>query len=137
MALEDGNSDIMITLNETDYPVINGLPSSDSAQQETCADVSDKRPTRKRSLIWRYFQRLDSLDAARCRICMRTLQCFEGCATGNLRRHLLNKHPKVFSELVANMQQPPPPSNSTQDSNADGGIDETLVEIPGKLFITV
>ncbi|KAM4592952.1 uncharacterized protein PAE49_004516 [Odontesthes bonariensis] len=130
VALEDGNSDLMTTLNETDNPVINGLPGSDSAQQETHADASDERPARKRSLIWRHFQRLDSLDAARCRICMRTLQCFEGRATGNLRRHLLNKHPKVFSELVANTQQQPPPSNSTQDSNGDGGIDETSWEMP-------
>ncbi|XP_040893975.1 zinc finger BED domain-containing protein isoform X2 [Toxotes jaculatrix] len=127
VALEDGDSDIHTTMNESDISSgINGIleaAQGDPAEQEqvTHGEASDGRPMRrnrhKRSLIWRHYERLDSLNAARCRICMKKLQCFEGSGTSNLRRHMSKRHPEVFSRLVANGLNPPP---SSQGSNAHG-----------------
>uniref|UniRef100_A0A3Q2PE37 Uncharacterized LOC105939001 n=1 Tax=Fundulus heteroclitus TaxID=8078 RepID=A0A3Q2PE37_FUNHE len=50
------------------------------------------KQTRRRSLIWRLFEHLDSLNAARCRICMKKLHKSGGIS--NLRRHLVKRHPK-------------------------------------------
>ncbi|XP_040001537.1 zinc finger BED domain-containing protein isoform X2 [Xiphias gladius] len=94
-----------------------------SAEQTPLGEASDDLPVRrsrhKRSLIWRHYEHLDSLNAARCRICMKKLQCFEGGGTSNLRRHMSKRHPEVFSRLVAGGLNPPPP-NSSQGSNANG-----------------
>uniref|UniRef100_A0A8C9XHV2 BED-type domain-containing protein n=1 Tax=Sander lucioperca TaxID=283035 RepID=A0A8C9XHV2_SANLU len=85
--------------------------------------ASDDRPVKcrrnKRSLVWRHFEYLDSLAAARCRICMKKLKCFKDRSTSNLHRHLSKRHPGVFSQLVAVKQHPPPP-HSSQGSNANG-----------------
>ncbi|CAG5855370.1 unnamed protein product [Menidia menidia] len=137
VALQNRTSTIITALKETVTPVMNGFAQAlhgDAAQPEMHAGESDdwpERGTRRHSLIWRHFERLDSLDSARCRICQKTLQCLGGYASGNLRRHLLNKHPKLFSELVSNEQQPLS-SNSAQDPNADEiseGSWETPVEV--------
>ncbi|XP_041850278.1 zinc finger BED domain-containing protein isoform X2 [Melanotaenia boesemani] len=133
--LEEGNSNIMTTLIKTDPPVISGLPytlEGDSAEQPTNAKTSDdcpERHTRRKSLIWKYFDRLESLDAACCRVCMRRLQCPEGGGTSNLHRHLSKKHPKIFSELVSNRQNSSH-LNVKQNSNAEGGIWNTFLETP-------
>ncbi|XP_022600253.1 uncharacterized protein LOC111221173 [Seriola dumerili] len=123
VALEDGDSDVHTNMNESDInSAINGILESahgDAAEQITHEEGSDDRPVRrcrhKRSLIWRHYERLDSLNAARCHICMKKLQCFEGGGTSNLRRHMSKRHPEVFSRLVADGLKPPPSS-----SNANG-----------------
>ncbi|XP_032374427.1 uncharacterized protein LOC116691134 isoform X5 [Etheostoma spectabile] len=125
VTLED--SDIHTTVNDADInSAINGIleaAQGSLAEQITHEEESDdrsvKRKRNKRSLVWRHYEYLDSLAAARCRICMKKLQCSEGSSTGNLHRHLSNRHPGVFSQLVADKQHPSPP-HSSQSSNANG-----------------
>ncbi|XP_071344566.1 zinc finger BED domain-containing protein 4 [Trachinotus anak] len=124
--LEDGDSDIHTTMNESDISsAINGIMESaqgDTAEPithgEACDDSPVRRTRHKRSLIWRHYERLDSLNAARCRICMKKLQCFEGGGTSNLRRHMSKRHPEVFSRLLVDGLKPPP-SSSSQGSSAN------------------
>uniref|UniRef100_A0A3Q1F0E0 Stress response protein NST1-like n=1 Tax=Acanthochromis polyacanthus TaxID=80966 RepID=A0A3Q1F0E0_9TELE len=147
-ALENGDSDVTAPVNETDMTSadINGLldVSQDGpAEQMTRSEADDNRSVghtpHKRSLIWRYFEHLDSLNAARCRICMKKLQYSYG-STSNLRRHLLKRHPKVFSALVANGQQTPT-LNPSQDAKTNGDTDETFRmteqrRLPGALKVS-
>uniref|UniRef100_A0A3B5QWD2 Uncharacterized LOC102227966 n=1 Tax=Xiphophorus maculatus TaxID=8083 RepID=A0A3B5QWD2_XIPMA len=70
------------------------------------------KKSRRRSLIWRLFEHLDNLNAARCRICMKKLHKSGGIS--NLRRHLVKRHPKVLSELLSTNHRPAVPS---QDLN--------------------
>ncbi|XP_041795377.1 zinc finger BED domain-containing protein [Chelmon rostratus] len=126
VALEDGDSDSLTTGNDADFNyAINGILEAAQrgpAEQITHEETSDDRPVRRRwnqrSLIWRHYERLDSLAAARCRICMKKLKCFESGSTGNLHRHMSKRHPEVFSQLVADGQNPPP-SHSSQGSNVN------------------
>ncbi|XP_070760060.1 uncharacterized protein [Enoplosus armatus] len=125
VALEDEYFDTMNTGNEAEInSAINGIQkAAGPAEQITHEEVSDdclvKRTRSTRSLIWNHYERLDSLGAARCRICMKKLQCFESGSTSNLHRHMSKRHPEVFSQLVAGKQNPPP-SGSSQGSNANG-----------------
>ncbi|XP_034732518.1 uncharacterized protein LOC117947571 isoform X2 [Etheostoma cragini] len=124
VTLED--SDIHTTVNDADVnSAINGILEAaqgslaeEITHEEESDDRSVKRKRNKRSLVWRHYEYLDSLAAARCRICMKKLQCSEGSSTGNLHRHLSNRHPGVFSQLLADKQHPSPP-NSSQGSNAN------------------
>lgn len=125
MALEDGDSDNPTTVSGFDInsadivEAVQGGP----AEQMTNDEISDDRPVthkaQKRSLIWRYFHRLYGLDAARCHICMKKLQCCESGGTSNLRRHLSKRHPEAFSALVAEGRNGQP-SNLTASPNANG-----------------
>ncbi|XP_073320749.1 uncharacterized protein [Pagrus major] len=118
VALEDGDSDSPTTGNDADS-AINGIleaAQKGPAEQITREEAADDRPVgRRRSLIWRHYKQLDSLAAALCCICMRKLQCSEGSSTSNLRRHISTKHPKVFSQLVADEK------NSALGSYTKGG----------------
>ncbi|XP_034045384.1 uncharacterized protein LOC117527254 [Thalassophryne amazonica] len=72
---------------------------------------------RKRSLIWKYYETMEGLDAVRCRLCMKKLQYVRG-STSNLRRHIAKRHSEVVSELVNEVANPPrssmvPGSSST------------------------
>ncbi|XP_035508382.1 uncharacterized protein LOC118321251 [Morone saxatilis] len=127
VALEDETSETLTTGYEDDgTSAINGIVET---AQEGPADKimheeeSDDRPVRsrqnRRSLIWRHYERLDSLAAVRCRICMKKIKCFEGGSTSNLHRHMSKRHPGVFSQLVANGKNPPRP-RSSQGSNVNG-----------------
>ncbi|XP_008303928.1 uncharacterized protein LOC103375433 isoform X2 [Stegastes partitus] len=126
--LEDGESDIMTTGNETSMNGLLDASQGGPEEQITGAKTSDDRPVgrknHKRSLIWKYFEHLDSLKAARCRICMKKLQYSYG-GTSNLHRHLSKRHPKVFCELVANRQQPSL-LKSPQDSKTNHDTEETV-----------
>ncbi|XP_075966395.1 uncharacterized protein LOC142970114 [Anarhichas minor] len=120
VVLEDGDFD---TLN----PTMNGIPGGAQGgpaeqirHEEASEDHPVKRRRSKRSLIWRHYEQLDSLAAARCRICMKKLQYFEGGSTSNLHRHMSKRHPEVFSQLLADGQHPPPPPHSSQSSDANG-----------------
>ncbi|XP_031170181.1 uncharacterized protein LOC116060640 isoform X2 [Sander lucioperca] len=125
VSLED--SDTHTPVNDADInSAINGIleaAQGSLAEQITHEEASDDRPVKcrrnKRSLVWRHFEYLDSLAAARCRICMKKLKCFKDRSTSNLHRHLSKRHPGVFSQLVAVKQHPPPP-HSSQGSNANG-----------------
>ncbi|XP_074474940.1 uncharacterized protein LOC141757906 [Sebastes fasciatus] len=130
VSLEDEDSDTLATVNETRInPPINGMEGAqgDPAEQITQEGASDERPVKrrrnKRSLIWRHYEQLDCLSAARCRICQKKLQYFEGGSTSNLHRHLSKRHPEMFSQLMTEGQHPPPqppPPDSSKSSNANG-----------------
>ncbi|XP_033971926.1 uncharacterized protein LOC117471193 isoform X2 [Trematomus bernacchii] len=85
--------------------------------------VSDDHPVQvrrnKRSLIWRHFEHLDSLNAARCHICMKKIQCSDGRSTSNLHRHLSKRHPAVFTQLLEDDKRKSRP-NSSRGSNVTG-----------------
>ncbi|XP_069379571.1 uncharacterized protein [Paralichthys olivaceus] len=129
-ALEDGESDMHETVNESDISssvtgvqeAAQGDPAGQAAHRQAFDD-GDNHPVRctrhKRSLIWRHFEHLDSLNAARCLICMKKLQCNEGGGTSNLRRHMLKRHPEMFARLVADGLKPFPPESS-HGSNTNG-----------------
>lgn len=144
VALEDGDTDILTNeRNDSDINyAINGILEAAEGgpakqiTQEASDDHLVRRRRNKRSLIWRHYERLDSLAAARCCICMKKLQCFEGGSTSNLRRHMSKRHPEVFSQLVADGQNPPP-SRSSRGSNADGDTStppETVVATERRQF---
>uniref|UniRef100_A0A8C3GBM4 BED-type domain-containing protein n=2 Tax=Cyclopterus lumpus TaxID=8103 RepID=A0A8C3GBM4_CYCLU len=96
-----------------------GGPAEQMKREEGSDDHPVKRRRNKRSLIWRHYEQLESLAAARCCICMKKLQYFEGGSTSNLHRHMSKRHPEVFSQLAADGQQPPAP-HSSQSSDANG-----------------
>lgn len=109
MELEDGVSDSATTVDESH--IISAINGTLEAAQEVSAEQMTNKETKndsdvshtgkKWSLIWRHFEHLESLEAARCRICKKKLQCFEGGSTSNLRRHMSSRHPEVFSRLLA------------------------------------
>lgn len=121
--VDDDNSDVVTPSNEPDTrhiikdnPHLLQKASAHEAIQSQTGNQSFERPptrNRRRSVIWRHFDRLESAEAAQCRICMRKLQCFDSGCTSNLHRHLSKRHPKLFSELGSNphKQQLSPDSN--------------------------
>lgn len=124
VALEDGDSDTPTTVDGSDMiSSVDGVVDAsqgDSAELMTHENTSDNLPVKqnphKRSLIWRYFDHLEGLDAARCRICMKKLKCGESGGTSNLRRHMSNRHPEVFSSLVAEGHRPHPPKTAMKSN---------------------
>ncbi|XP_029000407.1 zinc finger BED domain-containing protein [Betta splendens] len=105
-ALEDGESDNPASVNKSDIAMVNGSAAAAQEGQpmkrkETSATHPVTQRRRTRSLIWRHFEHLESLDGVRCHICLKKLQCFKGGGTGNLRRHMSKRHPREFSRLVA------------------------------------
>ncbi|XP_054892361.1 zinc finger BED domain-containing protein isoform X2 [Poeciliopsis prolifica] len=128
--VEDDSSDIMTPSIEPDAShTTNDNPDSlqeglaQEAFNSEAGENSSERPQtkdRRRSVIWRHFERLESSEAAQCRICMRKLQCYDSGCTGNLHRHLSKRHPKVFSELGSNSLRQLSP-----DSNGHGGTTES------------
>ncbi|XP_040060716.2 uncharacterized protein LOC120835655 isoform X1 [Gasterosteus aculeatus] len=124
-ALEDGDSDTFTMLNEAGVnSTIDGIPCGvqgrpvEGIRHEAASDDRPvKRKRNKRSLIWRHYEELDGLAAARCCICMK-LQSFEGGSTSNLHRHMSKRHPEVFSQLAAD-RRPPPPTHSSAISDAN------------------
>lgn len=146
VALEDGDSDTITTANEADInSAINGiLEAAQGApvEQRTDGEASGrclKRRRNTRSLIWRHFERLESLAAARCRICKKKIQCFDS-STSNLHRHMSKRHPEA-SQLAGDVQNPPI-SKSPHGSNANGdtsALPETVEvsehrEFPGNVL---
>ncbi|KAM4744257.1 uncharacterized protein FYW61_000393 isoform 2-T2 [Anableps anableps] len=129
--VEDDNSDVMTPSIEPDAShVINDNPDplqeglAQGAIHSEAGDNSSERPPtkdRRRSVIWRHFERLESSEAAQCRICMRKLQCYDSGCTGNLHRHLSKRHPKVFSELGSNSLK----QQLSPDSNGHSGTTES------------
>ncbi|XP_034536590.1 uncharacterized protein LOC117810753 isoform X2 [Notolabrus celidotus] len=107
VSVEDGDSDSLNAGIDADInSTINGIleaaqggPEEQMAPLESSCDLPMTRRRSKRSVIWRHFERLDNLDAAQCRICMKKLQCFGGGSTSNLHRHMSKRHPVVFSQL--------------------------------------
>ncbi|XP_038164572.1 zinc finger BED domain-containing protein isoform X1 [Cyprinodon tularosa] len=128
VSLEDGNSDVTPSNEPEDTNhVINDSLQEVSTQKASHSgatdDSSDKPPTknRRRSMIWKHFDILESAEAAQCRICSRKLQCFDSGGTGNLHRHLSKRHPEAFSELGSNQRQQLSPH-----TNSHGGTTKNL-----------
>ncbi|XP_047437566.1 zinc finger BED domain-containing protein [Mugil cephalus] len=130
VTLEDGDSGGIATVTEKKYSV---KPVEQTARKEASDNPPVKRTQHRRSLIWRHFQRLDSLNAAQCGICMKKVQCFKYGSTSNLRRHMSKRHPKVFSDLEAN-EAHETPLNSTQDSSTNNGTQGTFHATEQKSF---
>uniref|UniRef100_A0A096LS02 BED-type domain-containing protein n=1 Tax=Poecilia formosa TaxID=48698 RepID=A0A096LS02_POEFO len=143
VSVDDDESNTRTTQNDSDpSTAVSGLyetcmPQGGSAEKiieaeeglaqdafhSEAGENSSERPQtkdRRRSVIWRHFERLESSEAAQCRICMRKLQCYDSGCTGNLHRHLSKRHPKVFSELGSNSLKQLSP-----DSNGHGGTTES------------
>ncbi|XP_068431680.1 uncharacterized protein [Clinocottus analis] len=118
---EDGEYDNLKSTMDGILDCAGGGLAEQNKQEQASDDLPMKCRQRKRSLIWRHFEQLDGLASARCSICMK-LMSFEGGGTGNLHRHLSRMHPKVFSQLAADQQCPPPP-HSSQNSDVN---DDTL-----------
>lgn len=120
VAQEDGDS--LTPVNHADLALNGTLEAAKGgpAEKITRKKAADDRPVRhKRSLIWRHYEHLDSLSAARCRICMKKLKYFEGGSIGQLHQHMSKRHPEVFSQLVADGLNPPQ-SYSSKGLNASG-----------------
>ncbi|KAM4596978.1 uncharacterized protein V3H82_020792 isoform 2-T2 [Fundulus diaphanus] len=115
VGMDDYNSDVMTPSKEPDTKrVINDDPdhlhegSTQEATHSEAGDSSFEKPPakdRRRSVIWRHFDRFEGSETAQCRICLRKLQWFESGGTGNLHRHLSKKHPRVFSQLGSNQNK--------------------------------
>lgn len=137
VALEDDESDSVTTEISSSVNGFMDAPHGGPVEIITHIEASDERPVRRprhRSVIWRHFKRLDSMNAVSCCICMTKL--VESGGISNLRRHLSTRHPEVYSELLSNQQHPSPSFNFSQDSNAE--TDEAFwateqSPVPGKL----
>uniref|UniRef100_A0A3Q2PE58 Uncharacterized LOC105939001 n=1 Tax=Fundulus heteroclitus TaxID=8078 RepID=A0A3Q2PE58_FUNHE len=115
VGMDDYNSDVMTPSKEPDTKRgINDDPdhlhegSTQEATHSEAGDSSFEKPPakdRRRSVIWRHFDRFEGSETAQCRICLRKLQWFESGGTGNLHRHLSKKHPRVFSQLGSNQNK--------------------------------
>uniref|UniRef100_A0A1A7YJ72 Family with sequence similarity 60, member A, like n=1 Tax=Iconisemion striatum TaxID=60296 RepID=A0A1A7YJ72_9TELE len=127
---QDVSSDVTTPSNQTDsIPAVNGQLDTlqgGSTPQTTHADKSADqvvKSKRKRSLIWQHFVRLESLEAAQCRICLKKLQCFESGCTSNLHRHMSKRHPKVCVKAISNQQLHP---SQDSDANNDASVDSSV-----------
>lgn len=135
--MKDRDSEEVTAVKETD----NGSAGDDipdashegPAEPQTHTEASNNRPAGRtqRSMIWRHFERLDSLNAARCRICMKKLKCGKN-STSNLHRHMSKRHPKMLSELVSSGLQLPP-LNCSQVSHSNSEMSEQR-PAPGTLL---
>uniref|UniRef100_A0A1A8QM73 Family with sequence similarity 60, member A, like n=1 Tax=Nothobranchius rachovii TaxID=451742 RepID=A0A1A8QM73_9TELE len=130
VATQDGGSDVTTPSNEADCsPATNGQLDTlqeGSTQQTTNSDKSTDqavKSTRRRSLIWKHFVRLESLEAAQCRICLKKLQCFESGCTSNLHRHMLKRHPKVCIKTKSSQQLHP---SQHSDANNETSVDSSV-----------
>ncbi|XP_037308863.1 zinc finger BED domain-containing protein [Pungitius pungitius] len=126
--ISDANVEVVLEDEDSDTldSAMNGIrecTQEDPAEEMTHEEASDDNPVKrrrsKRSLIWRHYEQLDHLAAARCRICMKKLQYFEGGSTSNLHRHMSKRHPEMFSQLLAD-GQPPPTPHSSHSSGVNG-----------------
>lgn len=111
VSLEEGDTQSINTLNESAVNSI--LEASQAAPAEVIegtgiSDNSSKyRYRHRRSLIWNYYEVLDSVRAVKCLLCMKKLKSCKSGNTSNLRRHISKKHPETFSEILTNGQPPP------------------------------
>lgn len=119
-ALQDGSTDITSPTNDTEIDsAINGILETFHKGSATRAapagegEAGSVKKTRRRSLMWQHFKRLESLSMAQCQLCMKKLQCFESGCTSNLHRHMSKRHPQVFSKTTSNQRQHP-----TRNSNS-------------------
>lgn len=134
---KDRDSETVTLVNETDNSLaINGILDAshgNPAEPQTNTEGSDDLPARRpqRSTIWRHFERLDSLNAARCRICTKKLKCGKH-GSANLHRHMSKRHPNLLSELVSNGLHLPA-LNSSQVSHANNKTSEQR-QAPGTIL---
>lgn len=104
--LEDGNGDVA-TVNDDDIDSAMDTilvaaqaeePVKERPEEAVVVVVGEERPSsgkcHRRSLIWKRFEPLGSLNAAQCLICKKKIMCSEG-KTSNLYRHMAKTHPQV------------------------------------------
>lgn len=98
------------------------------AEQITHKEASGDHSVRRR-LILRHFELLDSLAAARCRICSKKLHYRRGNSTKNMFRHMSKRHPQLFAQLVAkgsnvneDTSTPPETAGATEERQTPGNI---------------
>lgn len=137
--MDDDESSTRTTQHDSDpSPAVSGLPEGSHhgslvhVIHEDDLSHIPTRHSRRRSLIWRLFEHLDNLNAARCRICMKKLHKSGGIS--NLRRHLVKRHPNVLTELLSTSPRPAVPS---QDLRVASVSSETYIktehrQAPGK-----
>ncbi|XP_071766406.2 uncharacterized protein LOC139920315 [Centroberyx gerrardi] len=115
VALEDGDSDCIATVNGAEITcAISGIleAAEEVAVKQRKQEASgDGRSTRKRSLIWKHYERLENQNCALCLLCMKKIQ--HNSNTSNLHRHLAKIHPEA-TELGEIKK--PKPSNTLQHS---------------------
>lgn len=119
-ALQDGSTDVTTPANDTEInSAINGiletLQKGSAAQAAPAGEGEEQsaKKTRRRSLMWQHFKRLEGQNMAQCQICMKTLQCFESGCTSNLHRHMSKRHPLVFSKTPSSQRQHPTPNSNS------------------------
>lgn len=134
---KDRDSETVTLVNETDNSVaINGILDAshgNPAEPQTHTEGSDDLPAGRplRSTIWRHFERLDSLNAACCRICTKKLKCGKN-SSSNLHRHMSKRHPNLLLEQVSNGLRLPA-LNSSPVSHANNKTSEQR-QAPGMIL---
>ncbi|XP_019742547.1 uncharacterized protein LOC109526000 [Hippocampus comes] len=102
--LEDGNGDVATVDDDDIDSAMDTLLVAAQGEEpvkerpEEVVVVGEERPSsgkyHRRSLIWKRFEPLGSLNAAQCLICKKKIMCSEG-KTSNLYRHMAKTHPQV------------------------------------------
>ncbi|XP_061883414.1 zinc finger BED domain-containing protein 4-like isoform X1 [Entelurus aequoreus] len=113
--LKEADSNI-ITVNDTDFDSsLNGIPEAaltESTEDRIVKEVVVQKPlpsktkSRRRSMIWRHFERLESLDACQCLICNTKIKYSPEGSTGNLHKHMSKRHPHVNVKTGEVLNQP-------------------------------
>ncbi|XP_061923750.1 uncharacterized protein LOC133663353 [Entelurus aequoreus] len=96
---------VTVTVNDSDLDSsLNGIlvaaqgePMEDRIVEEVMVKnlLPSKTKSQRRSLIWRHFERLESLDTCQCLICNKKIKCSGEGSTSNLHRHISKLHPHV------------------------------------------
>ncbi|XP_061670126.1 zinc finger BED domain-containing protein [Syngnathoides biaculeatus] len=104
--LEEGYSDLPAANEDDIDSAINGIlvavqggePVKETPKEALVAVVQEEPALsgkcHRRSLIWKHFEPLGSLNAAQCLICKKKIMCSEG-KTSNLYRHMSKTHSQV------------------------------------------
>ncbi|KAF7660580.1 hypothetical protein LDENG_00279340 [Lucifuga dentata] len=119
VALEDG--DPTPTENEADInSASNGILEASGVSEKQRSDNSPSKD--KWSLIWKYYERLESENGSECLICMKKIHHNSG-STNNLLQHMSKRHPQTFFLVAAKAKKTQ--STNTLHRSADSGHTST------------
>nr|XP_057944855.1 uncharacterized protein LOC131139349 [Doryrhamphus excisus] len=118
--LEEADSNTVITVNDTDIDsalngilvAVHGAPMEERKEDMVKNTLPAKTKSQRRSMIWRHFERLESLDGCRCYICNRKIKCSSEGSTSNLHRHMSKMHPHVNLRTGEVLKQSPSDTSS-------------------------
>ncbi|XP_061737457.1 uncharacterized protein LOC133539480 [Nerophis ophidion] len=123
--LEEADTNIIVAVNDTDIDyaltgilvAAQGEPMEEKTVEEVMVKslLPLKTKSQRRSMIWRHFEHLESLDACQCLICNKKIKCSSESSTSNLHRHMSKRHPHVNLRTGEVMNQPT--SNTSSDIN--------------------